>query len=115
VTLAVWRFLAVRFPIKSREWCSPRGTRYAIVTAYIGSSIICIPLYLSFSISSPTNAAKDETLYYVSINITIFSSLSKNYKFTFILVYYYNEYLNYYFSLGIGNKSIDKISSANLN
>ncbi|CAB3366229.1 Hypothetical predicted protein [Cloeon dipterum] len=64
VTLAVWRYLVVRYPTKSREWCSEKGTRYAILAAYVGSSIICIPLYLSFSVSP----FEGGTVYYVRLS-----------------------------------------------
>ncbi|XP_059471480.1 G-protein coupled receptor dmsr-1-like [Neocloeon triangulifer] len=64
VTLAVWRYLAVRFPIQSKLWCTAKGTRYAILAACVGSTIICIPLYLSFSVSP----FKDGTVYYVRLS-----------------------------------------------
>lgn len=50
VTLAVWRYVAVVHPQRNREWCCMRTTIAAIVSAYIVSPLLCIPLFLAFSI-----------------------------------------------------------------
>ncbi|KDR23127.1 FMRFamide receptor, partial [Zootermopsis nevadensis] len=59
VTLAVWRYIAVAHPQRNREWCCMKTTIAAIVSAYIVSPLLCIPLFLAFSIH-PKNAAVDK-------------------------------------------------------
>lgn len=51
VTLAVWRYIAVAYPQKNREWCRMETTIAAIISAYIVCPLLCIPLYLTFSLS----------------------------------------------------------------
>lgn len=64
VTLAVWRYIAVAHPQRNREWCSMRTTIAAIVSAYIVSPLICIPLFLGFSIK-PTTTTVDNNGYMI--------------------------------------------------
>lgn len=54
VTLAVWRYIAVAHPQRNREWCSMQITIAAIVSAYVVSPLLCIPLFLAFSIHPKT-------------------------------------------------------------
>ncbi|XP_046744398.1 G-protein coupled receptor dmsr-1-like [Diprion similis] len=54
VTLAIWRYIAVAFPQKNRELCSINRTMLAIAGAYVICPIICVPLYLTFSLESRT-------------------------------------------------------------
>lgn len=50
VILAVWRYIAVAYPQKNRDWCKMENTVLALVLAYIICPIICIPLYLAISV-----------------------------------------------------------------
>ncbi|XP_014203444.1 sex peptide receptor [Copidosoma floridanum] len=50
VTLAVWRYIAVAYPQKNREWCSYRRTIMAIVAAYVIVPLLCSPMYLTTEI-----------------------------------------------------------------
>lgn len=52
VTLAIWRYIAVAHPQKNRELCSMNRTIIAIAGAYVICPIICIPVYLTFSIQA---------------------------------------------------------------
>ncbi|PNF24887.1 hypothetical protein B7P43_G10168 [Cryptotermes secundus] len=54
VTLAVWRYIAVAHPQRNREWCCMKTTIAAIVSAYVVSPLLCIPLFLAFSIHPKT-------------------------------------------------------------
>jgi hypothetical protein len=51
VTLAVWRYMAVYHTDMARVWCSTKRTRTAVLAAYFGSAVLCVPLYLAFSVS----------------------------------------------------------------
>ena len=48
--LAVWRYLSVAHPLRSRDWCTLDRALLAIMLAYICSPIVCIPLYLVYTI-----------------------------------------------------------------
>ncbi|XP_014244361.1 sex peptide receptor-like [Cimex lectularius] len=50
VTLAVWRYIAVAYPQRNRDWCGMQRTVMAIAFGYIISPILNIPLFLAFDI-----------------------------------------------------------------
>ncbi|GIY63386.1 hypothetical protein CEXT_148511 [Caerostris extrusa] len=50
VTVAIWRYMAVRFPQKSAVWCSMARAKYAILATYLVCPILGIPGYLSSTI-----------------------------------------------------------------
>ncbi|XP_075218212.1 myosuppressin receptor 1 [Lycorma delicatula] len=82
VTLAVWRYIAVAYPQRNREWCGMQRTLIIIAAGYVICPILCIPLYLSFEIQPEItmlgedgNTAKpndtdiyNATLYYVRLS-----------------------------------------------
>jgi hypothetical protein len=60
--LAVWRYLSVAHPLRSRDWCTLDRALLAILLAYVCSPLVCIPIYLTYTIQetpyqvpSPTN------------------------------------------------------------
>ncbi|KAG8298528.1 myosuppressin receptor activity protein [Homalodisca vitripennis] len=59
VTLAVWRYIAVAYPQRNREWCGMQRTIAVIICGYIFCPLLCIPLYLAFEIE-PKIALLDE-------------------------------------------------------
>lgn len=56
VTLAIWRYIAVAHPQKNRELCSIQRTIIAIAGAYVICPIICLPLYLTYSVQPRTES-----------------------------------------------------------
>lgn len=48
--LAVWRYLSVAHPLKSRVWCTLDRALVAIFLAYVCCPLVCFPLYLTFTI-----------------------------------------------------------------
>ncbi len=48
--LAVWRYISVAHPLRSRDWCTLDRALLAILLAYVVSPFVCIPLYLTFTI-----------------------------------------------------------------
>ncbi|ODM95268.1 Sex peptide receptor [Orchesella cincta] len=50
VTLAVWRYIIVAMPIKSKTVCTMQRAKYAIALGYIIVPIICIPNYLTYAV-----------------------------------------------------------------
>lgn len=48
--LAVWRYISVAHPLRSRDWCTLDRALLAILLAYVCSPFVCIPLYLTFTI-----------------------------------------------------------------
>lgn len=47
VILAVWRYIAIGFPHRNQEWCNMNITIWAIVSSYVITPIISIPIYLT--------------------------------------------------------------------
>lgn len=60
VTLAVWRYIAVAYPQRNREWCGMQRTIIAIASGYILCPILCIPLYLAFNIEPKVSLLDDD-------------------------------------------------------
>lgn len=56
--LAVWRYLSVAHPLRSRDWCTLDRALLAILLAYVCSPLVCIPLYLTFTIQEQTVTEK---------------------------------------------------------
>ncbi|KAG8322351.1 G-protein coupled receptor dmsr-1-like [Homalodisca vitripennis] len=52
LTLAIWRYLAIKFPQKSQQICSDRNCTLGILMAFSLPAVICIPSYLVFSVRS---------------------------------------------------------------
>lgn len=52
--LAFWRYIAIAYPHKNREWCKMENTLWALVIAYVMCPIICTPLYLTVSVKGET-------------------------------------------------------------
>lgn len=59
LTLAVWRYLSVAHPLNSRQWCTLNRALIAIVIAYVGSPILCIPTYLTSTIRDKDLTVED--------------------------------------------------------
>lgn len=60
VTLAVWRYIAVAYPQRNREWCGMQRTIVAIASGYIVCPLLCIPFYLSFNIQPKVELLEDD-------------------------------------------------------
>ncbi|XP_072943537.1 G-protein coupled receptor dmsr-1-like [Epargyreus clarus] len=50
ITLAIWRFIAIKFPQKNRTLCNKRNTSIAIGVAYAVCPILCLPIYFAMNI-----------------------------------------------------------------
>ncbi|XP_075969657.1 G-protein coupled receptor dmsr-1-like [Anticarsia gemmatalis] len=50
ITLAVWRFIAIKFPQKNRTLCNQKNTNIAIGVAYAVCPILCLPIYFAMNI-----------------------------------------------------------------
>ncbi|XP_038215724.1 sex peptide receptor-like [Zerene cesonia] len=68
ITLAVWRFIAIKFPQKNRTLCNKRNTSIAIAVAYAVCPIACLPIYFAMNIQEvprtdgKTNVTMNETI-----------------------------------------------------
>lgn len=51
VTLAIWRYIAIKFPQKNRTLCDKKNTNIAIAGAYVVCPILCLPIYFAMNIS----------------------------------------------------------------
>lgn len=59
VVLAVWRYIAVAYPQKNRDWCKMENTYKAVIAGYIVCPVLCIPVFLSFDVT-PTMELLDD-------------------------------------------------------
>lgn len=50
ITLAVWRFIAIKFPQKNRTLCNKKNTNIAIAVAYAVCPVLCLPIYFAMKI-----------------------------------------------------------------
>ncbi|XP_016843472.1 sex peptide receptor isoform X2 [Nasonia vitripennis] len=50
LSLAVWRYIAVRFPQCSRSWCTPARCRLALLCSLLAAGLACAPSYFVFGI-----------------------------------------------------------------
>lgn len=50
VILAIWRYLAITNPNSGRFWCEWRKTLSVILITYIICTLICCPLFISYSV-----------------------------------------------------------------
>ncbi|KAG7307302.1 hypothetical protein JYU34_007467 [Plutella xylostella] len=50
ITLAVWRYIAIKFPQKNKTLCDKRNTTIAIAMAYVVCPILCLPIYFAMNI-----------------------------------------------------------------
>lgn len=82
--LAIWRYIAVAYPHRNRDWCKMENTMWALILAYVLCPIICIPLYMAVSVTgkeeildelgkrikdaNDTITSNKTTLYYVAFN-----------------------------------------------
>lgn len=67
ITLAVWRFIAVVYPQRNREWCGMQQTMLAIASGYLMCPLLCIPSYLVFHIQA-AHQTLDEMGNYATAN-----------------------------------------------
>ncbi|XP_065209213.1 FMRFamide receptor-like [Planococcus citri] len=63
VMLAIWKYIAVAHPLKARYWCTMKITRYAVITCYITSALLSIPMYFSANIV-PKYSTTEKLSYY---------------------------------------------------
>ncbi|CAH1646029.1 unnamed protein product [Spodoptera littoralis] len=62
ITLAVWRFIAIKFPQKNRTLCNKKNTNIAIAVAYAVCPILCLPIYFAMKIRIiPSKHGHDNT------------------------------------------------------
>lgn len=63
ITLAVWRFIAIKFPQKNRTLCNKKNTNIAIGAAYAVCPILCLPIYFAMNIVPiPLNSLGNSTI-----------------------------------------------------
>lgn len=59
ITLAVWRFIAIKFPQKNRTLCNKKNTNIAIAVAYAVCPILCLPIYFAMKIQEITPSSRN--------------------------------------------------------
>lgn len=75
VILAIWQYIAVKFPQNNNKWCSNNRTKITILLTYVLCSIVCVPLNLSLTISGK------------AVNVDDNGKLSKNKSMPNVTIY----------------------------
>ncbi|XP_065562073.1 G-protein coupled receptor dmsr-1-like isoform X2 [Artemia franciscana] len=65
LTLAFWRYLSLKNAGIKKVFCSEKGSIVAIIVAFLGSIILCIPCYLTFAVSEEMDNSNNGTKTYV--------------------------------------------------
>ncbi|XP_026495196.1 G-protein coupled receptor dmsr-1-like [Vanessa tameamea] len=91
ITLAVWRFVAIKFPQKNKTFCNKRNTNIAIAVAYVVCPIVCLPIYFAMKIQElpNNNTVRDN----VTINETDTVNVSAVGEPTYAISMTNNQYL----------------------
>lgn len=94
VILAVWQYIAVKFPQNNNKWCSNQRTKITILLTYILCLIVCIPLNVSLKISKTEVRVDDDGKIVrkhepATDNATVYLINYENEKFQHISSYVY--------------------------
>nr|QPZ46775.1 myosuppressin 1 receptor [Grapholita molesta] len=82
ITLAIWRYIAIKFPQMNRTFCNKRNTNIAITLAYAVSPVLCLPIYFAMNIEPvPGKSNTNSTLNYTSDTNVTFSRIEPASKF----------------------------------
>ncbi|XP_066589465.1 G-protein coupled receptor dmsr-1 [Prorops nasuta] len=67
LTLAVWRYVAIRFPQYNHSWCTAARCRLALCISFLAPLLACAPSYLLFGIKAQKvyEHGHEEVLYHV--------------------------------------------------
>ncbi|XP_030756296.1 sex peptide receptor-like isoform X2 [Sitophilus oryzae] len=100
IILAIWRYIAVKFPQNNQKWCSETRTKYTIFFTYISCAFVCIPLVLSMTINSPLayKTPEGEIIFKIRNqtdleNVTVYLTSYRNSIFKNISFYVYGVVL----------------------
>lgn len=89
ITLAIWRYIAIKFPQKNRILCNKRNTNLAIAVAYVVCPIMCLPIYFAMDIQEIPNKNNNETGM-IELNETSMN-MSKDYDIKYAITMTNNE------------------------
>ena len=69
VSLAIFQYISVRFPLKSNTYCSMKGAKITIVIAFIAPVALTIPILFQLEVASlrPYNVSNNSMYYYTTI------------------------------------------------
>ncbi|XP_032683158.1 sex peptide receptor-like [Odontomachus brunneus] len=73
LTLAVWRYIAIRFPQYNHIWCTGRRCTLALSCSFLAPFFACAPSYFVFGIKAQTvyENGTTEILYHVDVNYSV--------------------------------------------
>ncbi|XP_073943919.1 G-protein coupled receptor dmsr-1-like [Choristoneura fumiferana] len=72
ITLAIWRYIAIKFPQMNRTFCGKRNTNIAITLAYVVCPVLCLPIYFAMNITEVLTSSAGST------NLTVNSTSAVN-------------------------------------
>ncbi|KAH1011781.1 hypothetical protein HUJ04_001074 [Dendroctonus ponderosae] len=88
IILAVWRYIAVKFPQRNIAWCHETRTKYTILLTYIFCACVCVPLLASMSINTKSGFQT------ANGSIAVNASLIANFTQVRNITIYYTGYRN---------------------
>ncbi|OWR46065.1 G-protein coupled receptor dmsr-1-like [Danaus plexippus] len=69
LSLAIWRYIAIKYPSHGASWCTERRCSIAIMTSFLLPPILCVPSYFVFTIHEDyTFDRPPSKVYYVDSN-----------------------------------------------
>ncbi|XP_014489486.1 PREDICTED: sex peptide receptor [Dinoponera quadriceps] len=73
LTLAVWRYIAIRFPQYNHTWCTGRRCTIALSCSFLAPFFTCAPSYFVFGVKAQTvyENGTTEILYHVDVNYSV--------------------------------------------
>ncbi|CAG4989410.1 unnamed protein product [Parnassius apollo] len=77
ITLAVWRYIAIKFPQKNKILCNKQNTIIAIAVAYVVCPIMCLPIYFAMNIQEVSDTGGDDRN--KTIDVSEITNMSQNY------------------------------------
>jgi len=89
IILAIWRYVAVKFPQNNQKWCDESRTKYTVLLTYVLCACVCIPVLASMKINSQ-NAFRTSTGEII-VNKTLISNFSNVENITIYYTYYRNN------------------------
>lgn len=85
IMLAVWRYIAIKFPQRNRILCTKKNTSIAIMLAYAVCPILCLPIYFAMNIvERPQDILKDE-LKNTTLDQTNNTNVSVNHETMYVI------------------------------
>lgn len=86
VMLATWRYLTIRHLNTARIWCECKRTAYIVLAIFLFSTLVCSPLFISYTISSQNETCNEEGKILWAEDLVNYTGYARN-ETTYITIY----------------------------